>query len=77
MASYAGIGRRALAWRQDAESHANAVARAEASVEACEARDAPRRMDSGLTPLDACAAKQRSVEAAEEALDRFEDLART
>jgi len=63
-------------WRSSSISHTEAVERAEAAIERCEAADDRRRDSSGLTPLGACDSAKKGLEAAEEKLDRFEEQAR-
>lgn len=63
-------------WRSSSISHGEAVERAEAGIERCEAADDRERDSSGLTPLSVCDAAKAQLEAAEEALDRFEEQAR-
>jgi hypothetical protein len=70
-------GRTETIWRRDAHEHIDAISRAEERLAACEAKDSRKRMESGLTALDACAAQERAIENAEEAMVRFEDLARS
>ena len=64
-------------WRTKSADHRDSVAKAEQRVAECEKRDEQKRLDSGLTPLDACDAKISAVEKAEDQLSDFEDLARS
>jgi hypothetical protein len=70
-------GRTEVMWRRDAHEHIDAISRAEERLAACEAADSRKRMDSGLTALDACAAQEAAIDRAEESMVRFEDLARS
>lgn len=70
-------GRDEVWWRTKSIDHREDVAKAEQRVAECEKRDAQKRLDSGLTPLDACEAKVSAVEKAEDKLSDFEDLARS
>lgn len=69
-------GRDEMWWRSSSISHSEAVERAEAAIERCEAADDRRRDASGLTDLGACDAAKARLEVAEEKLDRFEEQAR-
>lgn len=64
-------------WRNKSADYRDSVEQAEQRVVECEKRDEQKRMDSGLTPLDACEAKVSAVEKAEDQLSDFEDLARS
>ena len=64
-------------WRTKSTDYRDDVAKAEQRVVECEKRDEQKRLDSGLTPLDACEAKISAVEKAEDRLSDFEDLARS
>lgn len=70
-------GRTETMWRTDAHEHIDAITRAEEGLDACEAADSRKRMTSGLTALDACAAHEAAIDHAEESMVRFEDLARS
>jgi hypothetical protein len=63
-------------WRSKFVKLRDKVEDAEANLARCEERDDRNRMDSGLTPMDACAWQVSRVESAEENLEEFEDRAR-